>query len=285
VVPNVQLAVVFWNMLTTFMEVREWRYEGSSIKSNGGLAVPTQADEELPNGYIPVITRENLMSPNFEKRPHLRNRHFQILTELRAVFNPRFILELKRDLVFGSMDRTNDLASVISNQYMKNLVDQFSMDLQPDSLNNFDDFKRYCYRTLNILAIRIWLAGRLQFEKTELETDDDWRLFFDQLADPGITKTVRFANQCLQKDDFTEPGKSKLLDELQNLIQSYVRLLARFSIPQQSWTDLKAPARAVGEHFISVLTQLKKLRYFKPIVEDIGWLLSTEYIESVKDRI
>lgn len=286
-IPNKSLAVAFWNRITKYMALQGWEYEGQEKIENSPtkLLVSTQADEDLENKFRPVISKEILMNENLDLRPHVRNRHFQILTELRPVFNPDFIHELKRELIISHTGDTSSFWAVIDSNYMMNLVDQFSMDVQPKSLDQWGDIKKFCYRILNILALRIFLIGHLKFGKTQITEEDDWYDFFGLLCDPGIVKVVRFANVCKEDTEFEEKDKEVITNELHTLIELYFSFFARFSASTEKPETLKKVARATAEHFITVLDQIKQMKYFKNISEQVPWLFSTERISELIRRL
>jgi hypothetical protein len=285
--PNKTLAVTFWNRITKFMALQGWEYEGQKEIDNSPtkLLVSTQANEDLENRFRPVISKEILFGENLELHPHVRNRHFQILTELRPVFNPDFIFDLKKELILRNVGETSNLWTVIDSDYMMNLVDQFSMDVQPRSLEQWGDIKKFCYRILNILALRIFLIGQLKFGKTQITQEEDWEDFFEFLCDPGIVKVVRFANECKEDEDFEEKDKEVLTTELYTLIELYFSFFARFSMSTEKPEKLKKGARATAEHFITILNHLKQVKYFKNVSEQVAWLFSTERVNELIRRL
>jgi hypothetical protein len=286
-IPNKSLAVAFWNRITKYMSLQRWEYEGQEKieSSRDKILVSTQADEDLENKFRPVISKEILMNENLNLHPHVRNRHFQILTELRPVFNPEFIYDLKKDLILANVGEVFNLWPVIESDYMMNLIDQFSMDAAPRSLDQWDDVKRFCYRILNVLALKLCLIGQLRFGKTQINGEEDWEAFFELLCDPGIVKVVRFANECKDDTELEENDKSALTNELHTLIELYFSFFARFSSGAESPDKLKKVARTTAGHFITVLNQLRQMKYFKNISEQVTWLFSSERVNELMKRL
>lgn len=287
--PYDKLAVAFWNRITKFIKSREWVYEGHDTIENTEtkLLMSTQADEVLQNKFYPVMNRENIVKADPDKYPQYRNRHFQILTELRPVFNPDFIFEMKKDMVIKNC-ATYDLIGIVRSSYMEKLVDQYSLDAQPESLKEWNDFKRFCYRTLNILALRIALIGKVHFRvELQLTEDKDWKEFFDALCDPGIIKVLRFAKDCRESKKIPEsPAKEHLMKTMDLLIQTYFMISSRFSEDKERNKDmLRTDARETIGHFIELLSQLKQFLFFEPMSKTIPWLFDTGKIEGLQRRL
>src|ERR1700755_3511740 len=103
---------------------------------------------------------------------------------------------MKKKKLSTKIHETSSLITIIGSSYIENVITQFSIDNEPDALVEWDDVKRFCYRTLSVWALRLALIGKLRFGSEELDEDKDWREFFDMLCDPGIVKVVTFANSC-----------------------------------------------------------------------------------------
>ncbi len=285
--PYRKLAVAFWNRITRFMKSKGWRYEGQEKveTSPTKLLVFTQADEVLQNKFYPVIKRDNLVKADPKQYSQYRNRHFQVLTELRPIFNPDFIFEMKKEIILKNCE-TLDFLSIVDSPYMEKLADQYSLDAQPETLTEWNDFKRFCYRTLNILALRMALIGKVSFRvKTQLTSDEDWREFLNALCDPGIIKVLRFAADC--KELLPEsPEKAELIKLLDLLIQKYFMISSRFSQDtERSGAPLRKDAASITGLFIDALKQMDKIQFFQPISTTITWLFDTEKMEGLKGRL
>lgn len=278
--PSGDLAVAFWNRITRYMKVQQdLKYEGQTkIESSPtGLLVSTQADEVLQNAFYPVINKDLFLDTSLNLHPHIRNRHYQVLTEVRPVFNEDFIFHLKKELIQKHTNRTTNLATIIRSPYMVKVVTQFSMDAEPESLNHWEDMKRFCYRTLSIWSLRLALIGRLKFGDDEyLNDDSDWQEFFDLLVDPGIVKVIRFFKDS--GDHVSGEGKKELMSELGAFIESYFRISSRFTKGEKNPDELKGDVFLTATHFIKSLEQLKQMNYFKGQAEDVSWLFSTDKI-------
>jgi len=85
-----KLAVAFWNRITRYMRSEKWVFEGVEMvaENPSGLLLERQATDALENGYQAVFNSNSILGTPMTKEPHVRNRHLQILTELRPVLTP-----------------------------------------------------------------------------------------------------------------------------------------------------------------------------------------------------
>jgi hypothetical protein len=95
---NDLVASTFWNRITRYITAKaDWsyNYEGQKdIKESAtGFLLPDQEGEKIENKFFPLIRIERFLDANLDTDPELRDRHFQILTELRGVFNPDLIFQ------------------------------------------------------------------------------------------------------------------------------------------------------------------------------------------------
>lgn len=274
--PSANLAIAFWNRITRHIKMRGFNYEGQQKieESPTGLLTSTQADELLQNTFYPVINEHYFLNSKLDKHPHVRNRHFQILTEVRPIFNPDFIFDMKRKMISRYTKRSSNLAAIVRSQYVVNVVTQFSMDTAPETLIEWGDLKRFCYRTLSVWSLRIALIGRLRFGDENLKNYRDWQGFFGLLLDPGIIKVVKFANDCNEHVQASDTEKEMLIDRLGEFIETYFRITSRFTTGSKNPDELKRDVRLAANHYVDTLEQLKQMRYFRSLLEDIPWLFS-----------
>jgi hypothetical protein len=284
-----KLAVAFWNRITRYMRSKDWEFEGTELVAGNpsGLLLERQATDALENGYQAVFNRSSILESRLTKEPHVRNRHLQILTELRPVFNPSYIAQLKSELLqrtLGVVPQT--VRQVAQSQYLVDLTTQYLTDAGPSRLHDWHDGKRTAYRVLNILALRLWLLGRVRFAPNIANVDDLYE-FFDQMCDPGIVKVCRFAVQFFR---MTDDADQKLLGAaLEALVEDYAELHTQLSSEgapadgeERPMSDgLRGQARSAVSSFRKVFDTLQTTAAFKGLAAttSVRWLFATEQVE------
>ncbi|HEY0021733.1 MAG TPA: hypothetical protein VGB24_02455 [Longimicrobium sp.] len=284
-----KLAVAFWNRITRYMRSEDWEFEGAErVAGNpSGLLLERQATDALGNGYQAVFNRTRILDSRLTKEPHVRNRHLQILTELRPVFNPSYIAQLKAELLqrtLGVIPQT--VRQVAQSQYFVDLTTQYLADAGPGRLHDWHDGKRTAYRVLNILALRLWLLGRVRFAPN-IANPEDLYAFFDEMCDPGIVKVCRFAVQFFRMPDAA--GEKVLEAAIEALVDDYAELHTQLSSEAAPADDedrpmsdgLRRQARSAVSSFRKVFDTLQTTAAFKGLAAtpSVRWLFATEQVE------
>jgi hypothetical protein len=275
-----RLAFVMWNRTAKYMEHARLKYQGQDRvkRSPDGLLNPSESGEMPENKFMPVIRNRYLFETDPRVDARIRDRHVQILCELRPVFNPELIFELKKKLVQtqvgGSIRRVWD---VLASTYFSEVITQFLLDTNPESLVG-EDAKAFIFRTLNMLALRLRLIGLVRFDDPKLASIEEWRGFLDALCEPGIIKVVRFTNACAQA--IPEDSVKEALDDV---IQTYFSLVASFSADAEG--DMRRPARACGESLRQVFDVLSQVSSFRGLRRQLPWLFTNDSLIELLVRI
>jgi len=265
-----ELAVIFWNRLLKYMQNLKWEVEGAkSVQENDPPILRlNQVSSDLPNEYRPVIPINSILNKKFQKNPQIRDRHLQILTELKPVFNPNLLIDLKKSLIIkGLGQEPENLADLVGSEYIPELMTQFFLDSRPSKLSTFKDYKSFCYRVLHLLSLRICLIQKLQFEDRELTDHEKWIEFFDSLSSPGIYKVMRFYIYCKHDIPKDSPGKDTLIELLYRLLVDYIEILERlWDAAKKKKNDYRnfilTNVRSCANHFVEVLNHINSMTYF-----------------------
>lgn len=292
-----ELAVIFWNRLMKYMQNLDWEVEGAKAlqENEPPILRLKQVSSNLPNEYRPVISINSIVDKNFQKSPQIRDRHLQILTELKPVFNPNLLIDLKKSLIKQGLGQTpENIADLIGSDYIPEIMTQFFLDSRPSKLSTFKDYKSFCYRVLHLLSLRICLIQKLQFEERSLKNDEKWIEFFDSLSSPGIYKVMRFYIYCLHKiSNEKSKGKDTLIKLLYRLLVAYIEILERFWEAAESqqrkkkidYRDFILPnVRSCVNHFVDVLKQLESMTFFASS-QTHPWLFDTNEIERFLNKL
>jgi len=184
-----------------------------------------QVNDALPNKFIFGIRKDNLFDRKLSVEPHIRDRHFQILTELRPIFNPRLIYTIKRELISKHVTgAVTDKWGILTSHYFSTLMDQMGLDTQPGPLTTPAEVKRFVYRVLNILALKVSIIGICTFEAEHLRTDDALKELFERLCEPGVIKAVRFMNAY--QNELGDRSNEKLISIFHHIIEPYCVVLS-----------------------------------------------------------
>jgi hypothetical protein len=235
-----------------------------------------QAGEQLPNQFCPVISIDALMSKDWDRQSHVRNRHLQTLTEMRAIFNQELVLQMKREMIESNISQKSLTRwDIIASGYLEDLCNQYFLDTKPTTLEGPKGKKRFVLRVLNLLALRLQLIWWLMRDNAHpLSTNREWAEFLDSFCEPGIVKVARFGNWC------RENSIDKVVNLLEELVQEYVMVFGRFD--QEG--DLKGDLKRLGEGFVRVLQKVRDDRHFQP-VKSASWLLNTENVSTLLGRL
>jgi hypothetical protein len=284
---NSLVASTFWNRITRYIGSKNWHYEGrDEIESSPvGFLLPDQVGERFENKFIPLIASDRFIGADFDKEPEVRDRHFQILTELRPVFNPHFILEMKKEMILRNC-QSPDLRTIVDSPYTQKIVSQFFMDVQPESLGDWNNLKRFCYRTLNIFALQLFFIRRLLVDvNLRIQNDDEWNEFFSNLCDPGIVKIIQFEEEC-RDAEVPKKEKNKLIKEIEQLTQSYFEIYSQFvETEKDERPALRRAAVSTMQHFVNLLEQMKRIDFFEPVINRAGWLFGTQRVTDLKNQL
>jgi hypothetical protein len=217
-----------------------------------------------------------------------------VLTELRAVFNPDVVFSLKRELVRCHVARdVRNVADVVGHGYIAELATQFFLDAKPSELLTPKDYKRFCYRVLHLLTIRLCCIRLVHFVSRSLTTDVEWREFFDALVDPGICKLIKFLRACEEHVPDKDTEKKALIERVSQLIGMYIDMVERLwqmaedpvdGTPSEWVRQLGAPVRQCIERWVAVVQQIEKMSVFAG-VRDFTWLLETGPVVTFGNRI
>jgi hypothetical protein len=88
------LALMFWNRMKFYLEENGFDYDGKElVASRTPNTLGPDAFNDcfvLVDRYMPLISSKAVVTTELRNEGHVRNRHFQILTELRPVLNGEF---------------------------------------------------------------------------------------------------------------------------------------------------------------------------------------------------
>jgi hypothetical protein len=287
-----KLAVTCWNRMAYFCKYKGWKFEWEKrIMSNTPpILLLDDVQHTLENQYIPVIDAWALAGEDLQRNASARNRYFQVLTELRPVFNPEFFFELKRKLLTHNGKIAAHMANLAGSQHLQNIFNQFEMDAGPEVLNSYPDLKRYCYRLVNLLACRVALIRKLRFDDLTIDNPTKWQYLFDALSEPGIVKVARLANRVMGNG----AHKKRYAAALKPLMSSYLEFLSRFGTLQAPAKDaepdvavqaeinaLRALAHQMRGQFVNLFEVLQKDDGFDDAVKRAPWLFNTERIQAM----
>ena len=300
-----KLAVISWNRIMNFMRKNKWKFEGNELVDHKDPSVLSEGDfpDDLPNRYLPVISIDSLLKKDPQKEPHIRNRHLQILTELKPIFNPELIHDLKYRLISGSSHGNFlKISNVVEQIIFENMDSQFLADTVPSNLGTFDSYKKFCYRVLHLLSLRIGLIRIIIFEDTFLDTKEKCENFFNSLSSPGIHKVVRFATACKHDIKNPAPKDNDIQKLLRSLIEHYLDIIEHLwqyskdpeqlkaqkrneeKTEEKGYTNyLRIPAKRCLNDFINVFNKIGEMDSMQKI-NDLKWLLETDKIRRLSDN-
>jgi hypothetical protein len=276
-----ELAIIFWNRLMSHVRSKGWKFEGKDIIeiNNPPMLFRKDISYDLKDEYCHLIPIDELLKIKLQSEPQIRNRHFQILTELKPIFNIPLFMSLKKSLIikeFGELAPSKTV--IIGNSYFADLIKQFFSDASPEELQEKKDYKKFCYRVLHIFSLKIHFIRIIEFEKASIDSQEEWETFFNELTNPGIQKLMRFSCEC--KHQLEKQKQKKLQDVLHDYIVSCVSCIEHLRRLYQENDDedkgdwaklLKPKITKCTELFIQVLEQIEKMECFTN-VRQIKWL-------------
>ena len=271
-----RLVASLWTRLAYHISGMGVPMEGSGIlKIEPFVLLETQVGEELRNRYHAVLCAESVIKADLDKEPHQRDRHFQILTELRPIFNPAFLTDMKRSMIKTQMGPVEDLEGFVDKPYMERISAQYMMDTQPDDLGEWATVKKLCYRIINVLALRLGLIGRLQFaQDSTLRTDVAWANLFEWLMLPGILKVLQFERECKE----SRP-KLRTSDGVTKVVTTYEILMGRLAQKTGDKGAVREICRDAIVAFDELFRHLRKQAAFAASSRN-AWLFSSGDIAS-----
>jgi hypothetical protein len=272
-----RLIASLWTRIAYHLTGLGLAFEGSAILAEQPhVLVENQVGEQLLNKYHAVLCSDYIIDSDLRRDPHMRNRHLQVLTELRPIFNPEFIREMKKAMLTHQIGKIEYLEALVESHYFADITNQYLMDSASDNLLSWTDMKRFCYRTMNVMALRAGLVCRLQFdEASSLKGNKEWDDLFDWLTWPGLLKLTRFAN--VVKEKHPSSGKAKVVSLLDGLIGSYYEVFARFAEYVGNPSGLRPACRQAVLDFSLLMNHLVAAKAFKGVARK-KWLFSNESI-------
>lgn len=225
------LALMLWNRMKFYMETEGWEFEGKeAVDGRTPNILGPEAVEDafvLVNRYMPIINVQAVENANLKDDAHVRDRHFQILTELRPVFNGELIFKMKKQLIQNNVGSTIlTISQLLMADYFGELVMQVFLDQKPNELKGFKNKKQYIYRIVGLGSLQLGLIGyALDDERGGLRHDSQWKELFEFLMLPGIGKIVRFATVWSNKYANNEDA-IKILTNVENLADCYCRAIS-----------------------------------------------------------
>jgi hypothetical protein len=280
-----ELCAILWNRMTRCILKHGWTYEGKRLleeATTGNYLVGDLIPEGVPRqGYVPAVEVNALLDADLTKHPHVRDRHLQLLTEVRPVFNSSFANALKKQLVVKNAGPINSVTALVEeNKYLPSLLDQYSLDTAENELKTWGDIKTVVYRLLNILSTRLWLAGEAMADDWKLADESSWERFLDGLCAPGIVKTIRFADRARigTKASRAQSGIS-LRTNVDLIIDEYAYLLRQLDENEVDPANSKElpkhienRIRQVVSHFAELFDNMGKVPCFKGAISRANWL-------------
>ncbi len=286
---NNRVASTFWNRITRYISANNnwsYKYEGQNDIENSptGFLLENQAGEKFENKFIAMLDVDRFLAANLDTEPEIRDRHFQILTELRAVFNPDFIFQMKKEMIIQNCE-TSDLRVIVESAYTRKIFAQYFMDVAPQSLSQWADFKRFCYRTLNVLALQLFFVQRLAVDTDQrLDEGEGWTNLFDSLCDPGILKILQFQKVC--KATMPNAQSKALMKDIHALIRQYFYVYSRFvKTKPAEQANLRQAAMQTIDQFALLFDKMKQLEFFRRVVENQFWLFATDKIVELRSQL
>lgn len=281
--PRRLFALTFWNRITKYIAKTGREFQGSNrLNQKTRLYDKKFLKDGRANEFQPVIKISDLLPKKKDKAAFsdlmISNRHFQILTEMRPIFNQEFLFDFKKEILQQRISPTNDLVSIIGSQNMEDLWSVFLKLTRPKDTSSFSDLKRFTYRLLNVLASKLFFIGKLQSKATNLNKDGRLAMFLAELSDPGIIKVMRFASHCAGPRFVgkNEEGYGDLKRTLGELVESYADLLMRMPLNANEPKALIPLLKTISERFFKVFELLNGFQSQRVRAEAANWVYSIE---------
>lgn len=301
-----KLSLVFWNRLMKHINDQKIKYELSDkVQSNeqGLLRMGDVDDISLFQAtHTPIVCIEDLIDP---KGPILSaqkyNKYYQILAELIPVFNPELFFLLKCEIIKKELELNVDelppIDVIIRTDFFHKLFTAFLLDTFPEKITTYENYKKFCFRTLNVMGNIIYLIDYIVFEKSKKKPpnpdNSPWDLFFKKMSQPGIIKILSFYLNCTEILSAYANEYEPIEEKLSALIINYEKASRKLievgddNNRGNDWANLLRPmVIAVTKRFIDLLNVMRESRYFKNHITDhADWLLRQEHFHSFKEKI
>jgi hypothetical protein len=153
------------------------------------------------------------------------------------------------------------------------MIDQFWMDAASHNNvgNDVKELKKFCFRTLNLLALKVCLVSLIEFGPwRRLDLPSQWAEVFELMSEPGVLKVIRFAAACMAA------GDNALGEQSVRLVNSYCSLLSRYGPGLDARSEVRDIIRQFDELFlVAVKSKVLQEAQHRP------WLFSTGRAGSV----
>jgi len=288
---NLTLSVACWNRIMKFMIAECLDFEGAHIikKNNPPILKIKDASTTLTNNYIPIISIDEILKKRLDKNPQIRDRHFQILTELRCIFNNDLCREFKIELLRKNIGQNvTSVKDIINSNYFIDIFSQYFRDSKPDQLETPKDWKKFCFRVLNLLALRLHFIEIIS-DNLYVASKGEWDAFLSGLCDPGIHKIIKFYIKCHSILDTNK--SSQLQKKISTFIEDYVEKFDRLwkvskvdTLESEDWPKLKLSVRQCVKKYVDIIKVLKTTNSFSR-VHDVTWLFETNDVVEFSERL
>lgn len=270
--PTIKLAVMLWNRMMSYMDLRGWKYEGrEEIQDNVPKILLTRDAElasEFGERYMPLVSIDDLISSDPRKNGNLRNRHLQVLTQLRAVFNPECVYGLKRRLIDTHAGDVNSLSQLLTKPYFDDLFSQAFLDQRANPGDtSFRKAKSTVYRVFGLQTLQLGLIGCCLGANPlvqRLVTDDEWRSLFDFLTLSGLQKVMQLEGAL--RESFPELAM-QVGDLADHYCDAWNEVTTTVDI-----SDIKTLLLATADKFIEVTEKLSQHRSCNLLATKSRWL-------------
>ena len=280
-----RLSATMWSRTGRAIRDSGLSHEGLGATNNGLLSAKQVGDQTPFNGYMHTIEVESIPSLNLSRQPEHRNRHYQILTELRPVFNADLLADLQRQIVHAQMRSVKTLQNFVTHSYLGDISTQFLLDTAPTTSRDWPwrELKRFYARSLNVLAMRLWLVGQARYRQSALRTEDEWSALFRDLSMPGVIKLMHTSVLISSED---RSSLTTLLSELDRAIKFYLlalTMLTAYSDEESSHESVDSTIPGVSEtihamrHMVNCLKLMTEHNYFAPVSK--CWITATDVFD------
>jgi hypothetical protein len=202
--------------------------------------------------------------------------------------------EFKRKvIVVGAGVEVRSLGTLLEGSYLRDIIAQSFMDTKPGELLEFRDFKKFCYRVMNAMGVRICLLRLAKRGSGSLESNEQWEHFFEELTCPMLIKVARFAVDCKHEMLNEDDQKKKLLEALKVFTRQSVReheelrrlASAGHSEEAENWTKaLRGPMLTCIESYVKVMLAVRDSSYFAGL-PGLEWLTDTDSFERLRKEV
>jgi predicted nucleotidyltransferase len=300
-----KLSLVFWNRLMKHINDQEIKYELRDKVQSNDQKLLRMGDVDDINlfqaAHTPIVCIEDLIEPQGPvTRSQIYNKYYQIIAELIPVFNPELVFLLKCEIIkkyLGlEIEELPPIDVVITKHFFYNLLINFSFDTFPEMIKEHENYKKFCFRTLNVMGNIIYLIDYIVFERSKqrtLTSHDSWDLFFKKMTQPGIIKILSFYLNCVEKKSQLTKDYRPIEDSLSKLIIHYekaIETLIELSDDEKrgnDWAELLQPkVTAITKRYLTLMEIISDSKYFtNHIIDHADWLLCKEHFNLFQQKI